>query len=1479
MRRVRDLVSARLLQWASGNSESTIENGPTRAVIDGIQAALTVEGGVAQVVVSSRELSDELAEFRSASRKNIFGESSQLIEARDSSAALAVANGLALSGLRVSAVVRVGPGNAAVRHVFAAVERQLPVVVVWLEQDVAGCADALGDCGCVVLRPTNVQDVVDCCLVGRRVAEASLLPVIVAVEPALLRELQDVGFPSRPSVREYLGAASDRVESGSAAEKIQFGARRDRVPRSHDLDQPVLVSPDYGKDAARVHEAGQGAYRALRVEPALEKSIAGFERIVGRRVSALATSEMAGAKTVVVTVGASFELAATVAEALRKQRRAKVGVVGVRCQRPWGGTSIVELVRGRTEIVVLEPGGFALGTAGPLTAQLREALGRALGRRGKGVRLSQKDLPALRTVVVGTTGGLARTVDFEETLTSELARSREVVQLGVAFASKDSSYPKRQELGERLRLSEPELEGAGVRAPRGKVGAVELRDEGFVVACLREPDQSSELFSAVTNVLGQLVDGRIRALAGATLPGTVLVEDRIAVGPAAMASGGVGLADIVVVDSSVVPESGQLRDEAVILLVPRAGVGTEGPTLSEAFQSECRRRHALVYTVAGLSGEWLCREAALGAVFALLLQRRLLDSTFPRVMAARGFAFAGIEPTGRAEAESALLHGKEALRELATVQVPIAVHPERRSGVPRSIRQLSGPNQPPRACLADFHAQIGVLYQDNVAHELSADPLVAGGVIPPLSAALGSTQPRELPRFDATTCTGCGQCYSHCPDGAFGPTVLGVKQLLEAGIQIAAEGNPDAGSLRMLVGKLAAEISSAFKNAQLPPKRFETLARPAFEHLVNKAGLDAGRMGVMRGAFESLMLPIGGLQAARTEPFFRAMELDRPGHGEVFVLAVNPDSCKGCGLCVSICEPNALQMVPVADCDVSEMRAGYELWERLPDTSGRTIASAMPMIGRLPAMMLSRHASMGMFGADSVEPGSTAKLALRQVMAIAESQLQRRALEQLEAVEGLADRVATCIRDTLAAALPSEDISALARGLDELGSTSASISELSAKVELIVGRRAVDVPTLERLAQLGQQLGDLAFKLRRGTHGLGRARLGLLIHPTDVISGLCDFPDNVFSVPVSVDRSEESIEVACGLAVGQMQQLLGAVGVTRAAELTLTNPVEAKLREGELRALRFAELADDEQRYCAPTLAIGGTGAFSLDSLQALASSALPVKVVLFAEFGVSNADLSIVQLLGLGAQGAFVAQCCAGAEEQFAEAVARMFAFEGPGILQIAVTSPRQHGIPTDASLKIAADAVSSRVVPVMSFDPAKTGVFGQRIEMATNPSLACDLHCDELGTSRSPLDWAHAQGRFAAEFVKPGEQAPNPVGFIEWATMPPCQRAEVPVLLTSGAFMVSRTLQDWAIGRLMDWRILQELSGLATPFTARVERDAASSVAQTHASELQLLRERHAAALASVAHSAVDDAVKRVRERLLALAGYSGDSTGGDV
>ncbi len=620
--------------------------------------------------------------------------------------------------------------------------------------------------------------------------------------------------------------------------------------------------------------------------------------------------------------------------------------------------------------------------------------------------------------------------------------------------------------------------------------------------------------------------------------------------------------------------------------------------------------------------------------------------------------------------------------------------------------------------LPRFHDQVGVLYAQGAEQQLAPDPFFAADAVPPLTSAFTDVGANReiLPAFDAARCTGCGDCWTACPDGAIGVSWLGTRALVDAGIDLAKRRGQSSDALRMLAGKLATTAGALARHDD-PPLTVGALLREAFADVVERTPPAADRREALDAAIDAVATTAGDLPVTAA----RDIPRDPAGQPEVLLFAIDPAACKACGLCVAVCEPEALSSAPRDDTRVAAARAACDVLDELPDTPGKAIERLLDtdVPGRAAALSLSRHARVPMASGDPAEPGSGARLALRLVLGAVEAHGQASASRLLDAVASLHGEVGEKIRASLAAALPSTDLDALAEGLHALGRPDVSLHELAERVERAHDSGPIDAAALDALVVTGRKLADLAFAIRQGPQGLGRARASLVVAASDATAWACTFPQNPFQIPVAVDTSGRPAALAEGLLAGTADAFLDDVRLLRRARLVLDRPREAAHAEGQLATLDLDALTDEERTFRTPLVVFAAARDLAGDAgFERLLRSGEPVIVLALADADPSGSpDLGIGSLL---ARDAFVTQSSVARPDHLVAAVLQALRHGGPALLHVHAPSPARDGIAPGDVLGYAEQAIATRTFPLFVYDPHREGTFGTRLDLAGNPATA---------------------------------------------------------------------------------------------------------------------------------------------------------------
>ena len=295
-------------------------------------------------------------------------------------------------------------------------------------------------------------------------------------------------------------------------------------------------------------------------------------------------------------------------------------------------------------------------------------------------------------------------------------------------------------------------------------------------------------------------------------------------------------------------------------------------------------------------------------------------------------------------------------------------------------------------------------------------------------------------------------------------------------------------------------------------------------------------------------------------------------------------------------------------------------------------------------------------------------------------------------------------------------------------------------------------------------------------------------------------------------------------------------------------------------------------------------GGRSLAQLLWLLNSGLPVKVLVLSELGLGLDEHDApgvapplqdpareLGLVALAQQRAYVAQTAIALPDHFQESLHGALAYNGPALIRVHAPSPQEHGYDSARTVAQSRLAAVSRAFPLFRYDPAAEGVFGSRLTLAGNPDPEQPWAHDSAGVQLTPVDWAVTERRFAALF-RPREVSHEGIPVAQWLALEPAAAArQVAVVEHDGeALEVAPLLLRRCAERAAVWRTLQELAGVVTPFTARIEAAAEARVADERSAERAALEADHQAELDRVEERLQAQIAGQIRERLLGLAGY---------
>ncbi|MCB1227765.1 MAG: 2-oxoacid:acceptor oxidoreductase family protein, partial [Verrucomicrobiales bacterium] len=234
------------------------------------------------------------------------------------------------------------------------------------------------DTGWTILFAKDAQQAADQGIILRKVSELALNPGM-NVQDGMLTTHSERSYyaPEAELLRQYLGAPNDTIDCPTPAQKELFGPKRRRLPEMMDLKNPILLGPVQNQEH---HMNGVVARRNNFNEPILgflADAYKEFGELTGRHYDFISTYKTEDADTVFISLGCAAENIEEACDYLRKTRNAKVGSIHINVIRPFPEADVIEALRGKKQVIIIERTDEGMAGDNPLARDIRVALGKA----------------------------------------------------------------------------------------------------------------------------------------------------------------------------------------------------------------------------------------------------------------------------------------------------------------------------------------------------------------------------------------------------------------------------------------------------------------------------------------------------------------------------------------------------------------------------------------------------------------------------------------------------------------------------------------------------------------------------------------------------------------------------------------------------------------------------------------------------------------------------------------------------------------------------------------------------------------------------------------------------------------------------------------------------------------------------------------------------------------------------------------------
>lgn len=657
----------------------------------------------------------------------------------------------------------------------------------------------------------------------------------------------------------------------------------------------------------------------------------------------------------------------------------------------------------------------------------------------------------------------------------------------------------------------------------------------------------------------------------------------------------------------------------------------------------------------------------------------------------------------------------------------------------------------------------------------TADPFVGAGVLPAATGLLHDLSSARglLPQWIPERCTGCGACWSICPDSALSALVNTPAEVLDAGVRLLQSAGDPVDHLPRAVRVLDGTWRTRLRAAE-PGVAANTCLRPASEDAFGMVKALPEEQAAVRAEVEALTAKLEAFPLALTRVFFSDREAARD-RGGLLSITLDPDHCKACGACIQVCPEMALEQRPQTPGMLATRRRDWAVWHMLPGT-----AEAFSRLGEqrteppgLETLLLDKQASRAVVGGDDADPGSAANTVLRLFAAAAESVLRPRFDAHATYLETLISRLESHIRERLAVDL--SDVEAFEELLRETGDADLSVADLWRRTDR--DAKAIDTAWLGRTIRTLAGLRELHRNYRPAQGVPPRAAL-LAVAASSLDTGaLTSYPFNPFAFPWSNQPPEAAAGALLGAAHGHLERTAEDFRLVRVAELELNGGYRPQLHDPFFSCFGWRDFSEEEWKLCpAMVLVVDGAmlRASGTGQLLALLTRGIPLKLLCLDDqsyqplaslpgtlpaFGEAGPDAGTTTPAGqeLGpsiallaaAQGkAYVAQSSLANRGRLLDDFRRGVGSTRPALFSVFNPTPPGPGQSGYTAVAQSTLALGARAHPALRFDPDTGSALHEQLRLDANPEPqlpwpTCAIaHLDHAGhaeTRETPLTYAH--------------------------------------------------------------------------------------------------------------------------------------------
>ncbi|MGK7390162.1 MAG: 2-oxoacid:acceptor oxidoreductase family protein [Candidatus Cyclobacteriaceae bacterium M2_1C_046] len=1421
------------------NKKATPKYPGIRAAMDGNTVAIMCEressdAAGAYPITPSTQMGEYWAEEAAKGHLNISERPLIFIEPEGEHAAAAVTAGLSMTGLR-SSNFSSGQGIAYMHEsLYAAVGKRLTYVLNIGARAMtkstlnvhAGHDDyhAIDDTGFFQLFAKNAQHVADLNIIAHKVAEMSLTPGVIAQDGFLTTHLiESLNVPERELIKEFLGRPDDIIDTPTPAQRIIYGEKRRRIPELWDVDNPLMAGIVQNQDAYMQSVAAQRPYFFDHIKEITDQAFEEFSQLTGREYARVMTYKAEDADYLILGQGSIIPSAEVVVDYLRKTRNLKVGVVNLLMFRPFPADLLSKIVKGKKGVVVLERLDQPLAVDLPIARELRAVISKC---QENGRTRNDKPYPELSSygpndspsIYSGSFGLGSRDLQPEGLIGAvenmlPKGEHKKQFYLSIDFIRDTPFTPKQRAYQESIEASYPNVKKLAVHGsenpnlmPKGAT-TVRFHSVGGWGAMTTGKNLAMTLF----DLLGY--DIKANPKYGSEKKGQPTTYYLSAAPEPIRINCEYIFVDVVLSpDPNVFKHTNALaglkKGGCFIIQSDKANPDAVWEDIPKQYQKIIIENGIRIFYIDGFK---IAREEATDSELQLRMQGIAFQGAF--FAASPLMKNAGLSEKELLKAIEEQLQHKFGGKGQRVVDDNMRVvkrgfdevHEITKKEINESKKSLNGKPELPipvmmkdipksKSNLSDIHRfweQTGNFYARGMGSDNITDPFIGLSVMPAVSSVFRDmTGIRfEHPEWIPNNCTACGDCYTVCPDTAIPGLVSELSDILDTVVKRVKKNHGKIEKLPRAVRKLEGEIRKQFNAAKDNDATVNNMIREAIDQMVQQSNDEA-----LTEEFGWFLEELGDFKFAMTRPYYDLHEKKAPNSGGLFSITINPNTCKGCMECVTVCQDEALKPIVQTEESIASLRKDWDFWMDLPTTPQKyhRIDDLEEKIGPLETILLDKSAYLNFASGDGACLGCSEKTVIHLFVATVESLMQPRIKKHVAHLESLITKLEQHIQAGLLATVDINDTDTINRILKEKHNSDLTMSAIASQLEKEKGSKPIDQEWLEEMSQLLAQLKRLKWNYTEGYTGKGRSNMGMTNATGCTSVWGSSYPYNPYPFPWANHLFQDCTSMAMGIFEGHMAKMAEGFKAIRKAELELKGEYRRSEHKEFFTYFNWTQFTDEEWHLSPPVVAVGGDGAMydiGLQNLSRMMASGKPIKVIIvdtqvysntggqactsgfigqisdMAQYGKrwkgKSEPRKEIGLIAMAHRNTYVLQGTMANTSQMIEGFIEGLMTRRPAIFNLYTTCQPEHGVADDLGVNQAKLAVESRAYPIFKYNPDLSILARESFDLTGNPAMdkiwpAYKLKYMENGIQKTmgvPMtfaDFAITEGRFRKHFRK---------------------------------------------------------------------------------------------------------------------------------